>query len=261
MRTFTSNQSSCALPVQLFVLLFSTFSFVHTYSQCFADRHNTDLAAGWLSCSKSSNPNPNRSQGHWIMYELDERQTVSSMKIWNINHPDHLNSGVRTLEIDYLAGDGVWINHSVHRAERADASGFYQGEKLELPEEFVTDKILLNYTENFGGGCMGLAEVRIGLINKTTSTFDISKDHFDVLISPNPFVTLTEVTVNRLQENRLIYEIINSLGQKLSSNEVTTRNGAATFQVDGSHLNSGQYYLKLIDGNRISSRKLSVLSK
>lgn len=244
----------------LLLLTFMSFN-IDVYTQCFPDRHNTSLDAGWLSCGRSVNPNPNRARGYWIMYELEERQTVSSIKVWNINHPDYLSSGVKKLEIDYIDASGSWMTHSLHNIDQAEASGFYEGEDLELPGEFVTDRILINFTENFGGSCRGLAEVKIGLINKTTSSFDIAEDHFDILISPNPFVDHTDVSVHGLRESHITYEVTNNIGQAVMSSQVNTNNETATFELSRENLPSGTYFLKIIEGNRVSSRKLSITSK
>ena len=240
--------------------LFSILSSDYLQAQCYPDRHNTSLDAGWLSCRLSTNPNPNRPSGYWIMYELEERQAVSSLKVWNINHPDHIRSGVRTLEVDYINPDGSWSNHSIHQINRAEASGFYEGQEIDLPGEFVTDKILLNLTSSHGGGCRGLAEVRFGLINKTTSTYDIAQDHFDIQISPNPFMEVANVTVQQLEGKTIQYQVINNLGQLITSDNALTQKGSTTFQIQRGNMPSGTYFLKIIDGNKISTRRLSITS-
>jgi len=238
-------------------LVLLVISAAYSYSQCYMDRHNTNLNSSWLSCNTRLSPNPDRGIGHWISYQLDERKTVKELKLWNMNNPESLDSGAKTIEIDYVDQDGVWQSLSSHSLAAGQASGFYEGEELELPREFVTDHILLTITENYGGSCAGLAEVRIGVSNTSTSVADISEDHFDVEISPNPFHQFTNVTVADLEEKTIRYEVVNNLGQVISSQKVDTQNGMAQFQINATELIPGNYFLKIIDGNRISSRKLS----
>ena len=236
------------------VLLASSTAF----GQCFPERHNSSLKSGWLSCIKTLNPNPNRQSGHWILFELEERQAINSVKIWNINHPDFLNSGTKTLEIDYMADNGQWTTYAINTVPRAEASGFYEGVQLSLPGEFVTDKILFNLTENYGNNCSGLAEVKIGLIDKTTATFDIDEDHFDIMIAPNPFSDFASVTIRELENSTIRYEIVNNLGEILTTKELKTLNGQVNFEIRGSQLPPGTYHLNIKDGLKVSSRKLSI---
>ena len=219
------------------IFIFSEFS----YTQCFTERHNTSLDGTWVSCQRNDNPNSARGRSHWIVYELDERKTITSFKLWNINHPEGITSGAKTIVIDYKNQDGDWIEHSTHSVDAAQGSAFYEGDDLNLSSEFVTDQILITITENHGGDCFGLAEVKIGVKSTSTSTEDISADHFKIEISPNPFNEMTSVTVGDLESKTVNYEVLNNIGQIVSSDEVSTQNGVAKFQISGSQLPSGTY--------------------
>lgn len=239
----------------LFILF--TVSVNTSSAQCYTDRHNTTLKDSWVSCQTRTSPNEARDRGHWLLYTLDERKTVKELKVWNINHPEHLSEGAKTIAIDYLDQDGNWAEVSSYPVAQASASAYYEGEDIELSKDFITDQILITITENYGGDCSGLAEVRFGVTSTSTSTFDIAEDHFEIEISPNPFTQFANVTVDDLENKTVRYEVINNLGQIISSQTINTQKGSAQFQIKGGGLTPGTYYLKIIDGNRISSRKLS----
>ena len=243
-----------ALSICLLLFCFSSFQ---TFSQCYTERHNTSIDGVWLSCQSRTSPNSQRNRGHWISYELDDRKTITSFKIWNINHPEGISSGAKTLIIDYIDQNGEWVEHSQHSINAAEGSAFYEGEELSLDSEFISDHILLTISENHGGDCYGLAEVKIGVKSTSTSTEDIAADHFKIEISPNPFNELTTVVIDQLEQNEIRYELMNNLGQIVHNETVTTNNGKARFQILGRGLPSGTYHLKIIDGIKVSSRKIS----
>jgi len=238
-------------------ILFLCYSTLSLFSQCYPDRHNTSLESSWISCQSSANPNPAQSSGHWILYELEEKRTISSIKLWNLNHPDYLDSGVKTISIDYEVRDGIWENHSNHTVAKAEASGFYEGEELNLESEFVTDKVLITFSENYGGNCFGIAEARIGTKQAlSTSVFDTPLDYFNISVSPNPFFELAAVSLENISGNTFRYRILNNLGEIIREREVAAPNGNASFEIDGKNLSAGVYYLQVLDGQRVSSKKL-----
>jgi hypothetical protein len=228
------------------------------FSQCYPDRHNSNIENMWLSCSAKSNPNPTRNNGHWILYEFDEEKRIVELQFWNINHPDHLESGSRIISVDYRNQIGEWEHHETYTLSKGTGSGFYEGEVFTLLEHFTTGQVLLSIAENYGGQCAGLAEVKFNVLSSTTSTEDIDEDHFEVTISPNPFDQLTTITIRGLNEKEITYEVINALGQSTKRNVIQTSNGTAQFDIIAQSLPPGNYFLKITDGFRVSSRKLSV---
>lgn len=245
----------------IFILLLLMLLCLDVYSQCYSDRHNTSLENSWLSCSTSSSPNPNRDRGHWILYEFDEEKRIAGLQLWNINHPDHLNSGAKSIALDYRDKDGEWKNHDFVTLSKADGSGFYEGEAFQMLEHVITDQVLLYIFDNHGGPCTGLAEVKFNLLSSTTSTEEISEDHFDIEIIPNPFFQIASVTITDLEEKEIQYEIISSTGQVIQRNKANTQNGKAQFELKAQNIPAGSYFLKIIDGLRASTRKLSIHNK
>ena len=239
------------------MISFLFFTLSDGYSQCFADRHNTSISSSWISCSISSSPNPVRARGHWILYEIDNVQTINSLRIWNLNHPDFTNNGAKRIAVDYIDNNGAWQEHGVFNLEEAEGSAFYEGQLLEMSQDIISDKILITILENHGGSCTGIAEVKLGLNDLSTATEDISDDHFDITIAPNPFADYTRIEVSDLEGKDIRYQVTNSLGQIVINEIVSTTGNTAKFSINGKYLASGNYFLKIVDGQKVSVRKLS----
>ena len=242
--------------VVLFHLVSLCLATVGAFGQCDQDRHNTNLQASWISCDVAVCPNPAREDGHWIMYELDETRSINSIQLWNLNHPDHLSSGVRTVAIDYQL-EGAWVTYGEFEVSMATGSAFYAGEMLPFESAFVAEKILFNVIENHGGDCHGFAEVRLGTQDATMTSLDlIASDQAHLQIIPNPFETVTQVSVERLQSQSVQYELVTGLGQIVEARKLYPLEGRLTFDIVGQSLASGVYYVKITDGQRIISKAL-----
>lgn len=125
------------------------------------DRISTNKEDAWMSCTPSQNPNPARGVSHWIRYDLGFERQLNNSTFWNINHPSHVNSGIREMAID-ISSDGTTWNHLGNFIlDKANASGFYSG--VDGPDfNNATGRYLLfTALSNHGGPCYGLAEIRI----------------------------------------------------------------------------------------------------
>ena len=132
-------------------------------SPCFTYRHNTSLNTSWLACSTSPNPNPSRADnGHWLQFDLENPIRPEEIHLWNINHPDHLNDGAKTIAIDYLDGNSEWQELQSVSLSKANASGFYEGEVFELDNSYPSETFLFTLLDNYGGSCIGLSEIKLG---------------------------------------------------------------------------------------------------
>jgi hypothetical protein len=171
---------------------------------------------------------------------LGYNYSIANIDVWNFNHPDSLNMGIKDAYID-ISLDGVtWTNMGQFTVPQANGSTLYAGAKaihtLGLqPARYI----LITPTTNYGGGnCYGMAEVQFNL---STSFLP---------------VTITDVSTSCLGENALIswkseeekdiisYEI-------LASNDAASWSTIHTLQAKGSGLyeaNLGQntpYYLRV----------------
>ncbi|MFN3588685.1 MAG: PA14 domain-containing protein [Spirosomataceae bacterium] len=63
----------------------------------------------WLSCQTSGNPNPIRTQqSHWIEYQFDQTQQISTSRIWNYNVANETSKGFRDVLVDYSEDGTTW---------------------------------------------------------------------------------------------------------------------------------------------------------
>ena len=245
----------------IILVLILALSWSETRAQCFPDRHNTSLSSSWISCTTSVNPNTKRSSGHWILYDLGEMKTIDGLKLWNLSHPDHLQDGIYNFTIDYVDFNGVWKQHGNYNLDQGTTSAFYEGQDVDIDGDIVSTKVLITVQDNHGGSCSGFSEIRFNLRKTITATEDISDDHFRIDVAPNPFDDYTSIEISQLEGRVLNYQLINSLGQIALNETVKTSGNRARFGIDGKHLASGTYFLKIIDGEKVSVRKLSHQAK
>lgn len=152
----------------LFFLLGSPIS-----AQCYMDRHSTNAHDGWISCEPSMSPNANLSQGHWILYDLGAVHTVYDLQIWNQNHPEMNDFGIKDLQIDYSADSISWVTHDTFTLPRAMGISTYEGYMGIDLNGVATRYILLTGLSNYGGACYSLSEIRIFINDQQPVEFNL----------------------------------------------------------------------------------------
>lgn len=133
----------------------------HLSAQCDMDRHNTNMTANWMSCQISNNPNPSRSNTHWIMYELDQVTSLYESMIWNLNHPDFVNNGIRNYAVEYSTNGSSWTLLGNFVLAKASGDSYYQGQQGPDFNGRSAKYILITALDNYGGACYGLSEIKI----------------------------------------------------------------------------------------------------
>ena len=143
--------------------------------QCDMDRHNTSENTGWVSCTTAPNPNANRANGHWIMYDFTFDYQLQNFHIWNHNHPESLDNGVQSIVID-VSEDGInWSEVTTTVIPQASGTSRYEG--FEGPMLNVTARyLLITALSNYGGSCSAFSEIRIGVAD------DIECQNYDLLV-------------------------------------------------------------------------------
>ena len=134
-------------------------------AQSHIDRHSSVTSDAWLSCATSANPNSSRGTGHWIRYDLGRNYSIANIDIWNFNHPDSLNLGIRDAYID-ISLDGVtWTSMGQFTVPRATGSTLYPGAKSVHSLGFQPARhVLITPINNHGGStCFGFAEIQFHL--------------------------------------------------------------------------------------------------
>ncbi|HLG02320.1 MAG TPA: T9SS type A sorting domain-containing protein, partial [Bacteroidia bacterium] len=88
--------------------------------------------------------------------------------------------------------------------------------------------------------CTGISD--LGMIN--------------VNISPNPTEGILNLMIGNFQGNKLDIEIMNAEGQIVYSKKIFSNSDGFSGQLDISTLSKGVYYLKIIDGEKVSFHKI-----
>lgn len=130
-------------------------------AQCFEDRHSTNIHESWMSCDISPNPNPSNGNSHWVMFDLGTQMTLHQSTIWNMNHPDYVESGVKKLLVQYSQNGTSWSTLGTYTILQSKSSGFYEGTPGPNFDGISARYVLLTATENYGGECFGFSEFRI----------------------------------------------------------------------------------------------------
>jgi len=142
-------------------LFFFLFISCEIKAQCLADRHTTSAIDGWMSCEASANPNTMRGTSHWLHLNLGSTRTLHDLQIWNINHPDLLDSGLKIVIVDVSNDGNNWTAVDTFTFSRGSGSSYYEGSLGPDLGGISTRHILLTAIDNHGGGCYGLSELRI----------------------------------------------------------------------------------------------------
>lgn len=146
-------------------IIFIVLVSIDLTGQCDNERHSTSRNASWTSCLASPNPNAQRGESHWIMYNLRVKYPLGIVHFWNHNHPDELDFGIKTIAIDISNNGEDWTEIAQYDIPRADASGFYEGVDGPNLNGYEARYVLITAVENYGGDCYALGEVRIGISN------------------------------------------------------------------------------------------------
>jgi hypothetical protein len=231
----------------LLVVLCSSLS-----GQAYPDRHSTNVFDGWLSCETSEAPNPQRGIAHWIMYDLSDTYALHEATLWNINHPEYLNAGLREMFIDYSIDGVSWVELGRYTLSRGPASSFYQGEKGLDFEGVVARYVLITARNNYGHNCYGLSEIKINAIPATTSEVVEISSNIQLKAYPNPFTDWLMVEFSELPEGQVSYRLSDNQGRLIQSMPIST----SSFRINGRDLAQGMYFLQILHNG--DSKTISV---
>ena len=100
----------------------------------------------------------------------------------------------------------------------------------------------------------------INLINGSVGIAEANELANNVTVYPNPISNTATVNFNMVESNDVSIEIVNALGQLVSTTNLgTLATGDQTYSLDASSLNNGLYFINIHVGNSISVKKVSVI--
>ncbi len=138
-------------------------SFLELSAQCFMDRHSTDARDSWVSCTATMNPNPERGQSHWLMYDFGNSYMLTTTHLWNSNQFSETNQGINNYAIDYSMDGISWTTLGEFTLAEAPGSSFYEGEEGPDFGGVAAQFVLITALTNHGGSCYSFGEIRINL--------------------------------------------------------------------------------------------------
>ena len=148
----------------LFFLLFIILAIKIEAQVCQDIDSSNNWVNSWVSCDKSTSPNPERPNSHWLLYEFDEPQAINTCHIWNANRKGESNMGLQEAIFDYSIDGTTWNTLGSFDFPRSDESAEYAGfEGPDFGGIFVT-KILITVTKTHGNtGCASLSEIQFNI--------------------------------------------------------------------------------------------------
>jgi hypothetical protein len=122
------------------------------------DQLDNRLANNWLSCSKTTNPNPLRPSSHWVKYDLTKRHKLISSKFWNYNVPSETTKGFEIVALDYSL-DGVnWTALDTFNLALATGTSGYDGQDGPDLTGIYARYLLITSVDN-STACRGMGKV------------------------------------------------------------------------------------------------------
>lgn len=204
--------------------------------ECNYTNHSVNINDSWVSCDRSSNPNPDRENSHWVMYDLGYVYSLGATRIWNYNLAGETDKGMRNIVIDYSLDGANWIEATTFQLDEAWGNMDYEGEigphLLGIDARFI----LITSVDTWGSDCAGLSEVRFD-IEGTVPVNAIESTNNTINLYPNP--ASRSISIDTEMDIKELV-IISSTGH-----EVTRMNYAQQFDI--SYLPDGIYFLKSIN--------------
>lgn len=144
----------------VYILVFTISALIATSAsaQCLVDRHNTSVNDGWISCSKTANPNPANGESHWILYEFDSATNIYKTRVWNVNQRDYLLWGAKEIKVEYALDFGNWSSAGNYTIIKGTGSSTYLGSAGPDLQGVTAKYLLITILETYGGSCAGFGE-------------------------------------------------------------------------------------------------------
>jgi len=234
--------------MRVLLTIFGMLALVSLKGQCYPDRHSTSWNDAWYSCEKSPNPNLERTEGHWIMYDLRHEYELGQGKLWNVNAPDRLRDGFANFFVDYSKDGENWKSLGEFSASMASGTPLYEGEEIFNFSGDTARFVLLSAASNHGGDCYGIAELRIDVVDIAQDANNQDDECLHVNVFPNPHQSSFSLDVGSFCEGPIYYKLYDSNGSQLKQGQLPDQ-GVQNFEVNTGNYASGVYYLVVIQNS------------
>lgn len=237
------------IPYIFFTVCF-LFSSQHANAQCFDDGHSTFDNQGWLSCTTSIGPIPERGDQHWIMYDFGEPYPIDSVQYWNHNVWGETGMGAKEILIDYSIDQTNWTSVGPISLDKAPGSWKYTGTTgFSLGNaniRFMLITVISTWDES--ASCAGISEMKFN-IGEFVDTEDLAINT-EWSIGPNPASETLNIMMEDYSDVQEV-SIYNSVGQLIKN--VNTPRANRTIVPIGDLL-TGIYFITVYKEEGVSTR-------
>lgn len=244
----------------LSLLLFSSGSI---FSQCFEDRHSTLTVDQWISCEKTVNPNSEREDSHWIMYDFGESYELNNSTIWNCNAYDQTDMGIRTYVVD-ISNDGInWQELGEYDLAQANSSAFYEGVEGPDFDGEIARYVLITTIQSYQTDCACISEIKFETTGPASvSVVEINELNVDAELFPNPAVNETALTIQNDNDSfEALVQLLDLSGRELQSFQTSIQNGENKMTFDLASLTSGNYVISTQSERGVLIKKLIIINE
>ncbi|MEM1321223.1 MAG: discoidin domain-containing protein [Bacteroidota bacterium] len=211
--------------------------------QCYSRDWNNH----WTSCQTQQSPNPQRGDGHWLMYDLGFAYTLGTSQIWNVNEAGNLGRGFKNVNIDYSLDGQNWTEWGSFQVAQGTGASDYAGSAGFDLDGLTARYLLITAVDNWGGtNCYGLSEIRFNIKEGTTPIEEISPENLDFQLAPNPTRSLINITLNGQFSEAIEIVIVNTLGQVLHRSQQTTPASGQTLSIALDNYQAGVYMMSVL---------------
>lgn len=249
--------------IRLTFLSLLLFSSSYLFSQCFEDRHSTLTVDQWISCEKTVNPNPEREDSHWIMYDFGESYELNKSTIWNCNGFNQTDMGIRSYVVD-VSNDGVnWQEIGEYDLAQASSSTFYEGEEGPDFEGNIARFVLITTIISYQTDCACLSEIRFETTGPASvSVVEINELDVEAQLFPNPALTESVLTIQNDNDSfEALVQLIDLSGREIQSFQTNILNGENKITLDLTGLASGNYVVSTQSDRGVLIKKLIIVNE
>jgi hypothetical protein len=241
--------------LSILLIAFAAFSTFETllFAQC-EGAHSAFEDDAWLSCQGSENPNTERTQEHWILYDFGDYYFLNESHFWNYNFMGSTNNGIASATIDLSINGTDWMWWGDFNLQEAPGSDSYYGESGPDFDGIVARYLLISVVANHGGNCYGFSELQLQVDPGVIGINDPEMQAFGFSIHPNPAKDFTTVQLNRDLDSEI--RLLSSSGELIS----TIRSHAESTELDLQGLSAGVYMIEVVDSYGVrTTQRLTVV--
>lgn len=217
--------------------------------------HSTSATDMWLSCAGDTNPNADRSEENWILYDLGAIYTLEDTHVWNYNVTGSTDNGMQDIIIDVSNDGSTWSEWGVHTVNEAPGLEEYGGEIGPDFDGEATRFVLISISTNWGGDCYGFAELKLNLGEMATQISEPTQTSLVFGVYPNPAKDALTVQLHDMVNPQIsLFSINGRLIERM-------RPTSPTVTLDVSDLAVGMYLIQVVESDGSSGvKRVSVIN-